>query len=276
LEHDYQLALLGQIRRWDLYLPVDQFNPLSDTFVAAKGTNQIATETYRRIRLNLLKQFGTDERISFTVTSSHSGDGKTFNVANIALPFAWVGKRVLLIDADLRRGSLTRRLLGRELRHGLADWLGDETCDVRTHIVKVNQEPISILPSGIFDDSLPELVNAERMRAMIQSLHADFDVIIVDTAPVSIFSESMAFCQATGGVVVIMDSLSKQTSVQNCFYDLRGLRLLGFCVNNVDDSYLRSNGYGDYGTYGTSHIESAFVYGLGCPPPKKKRWKFGS
>ncbi|WPJ97732.1 polysaccharide biosynthesis tyrosine autokinase [Coraliomargarita algicola] len=275
LQRDYNLLMLAQIRRWDLYLSPNQFNPESDIFVAAKGTNQVATETYRRIRLNLLKQFGEGSAVSFTITSSNSGDGKTFNVANIALPFAWVGKRVLLIDADLRRGSLTRRLLGRELRHGLADWLADDSCDVRTHIMKVKHEPLSILPSGVFNDSLPELVQTERLRDLLQSLHEDFDVIIVDTAPVNIFSESMPFCQATGGVVVMMDSLSKQSSVENCLSELRGMRLLGFCVNNVDDSYLRSHGYDTYGNYGMSHIESAFVYGMNCELPKKKRWKFG-
>ncbi|MBT63696.1 MAG: hypothetical protein CML13_10840 [Puniceicoccaceae bacterium] len=274
LEREYHIDLLGQIRRWDLYLPIDKFNPESDIFVAAKGTNQIATETYRRIRLNLLKQFGQDENISFTVTSSQSGDGKTFNVANIALPFAWVGKRVLLIDADLRLGNLTRRLLGRELRHGLADWLADDSCDANIHIVKLKHEPISILPAGVFDDSLPEKVNAARLRGLVHSLQQDYDVIIIDTAPVSIFSESLAFCQATGGVLVMMDSLTSQASVQNCLNELRGIRTLGFCVNGVNESYLRSNGYDAYGSYGTRHIESAFLYGMESETPKNKRWKF--
>ncbi|MDQ8208543.1 AAA family ATPase [Coraliomargarita sp. SDUM461003] len=276
LERDYHLTLLGQVRRWDLYLPIEKFNPESDIFVAAKGTNQIATETYRRIRLNLLKQFGQDEAVSFTVTSSQSGDGKTFNVANIALPFAWVGKRVLLIDADLRLGNLTRRLLGRELRHGLADWLADDSCDANIHIVKLKHEPISILPAGVFDDSLPEKVNAERLRGLVHSLQQDYDVIVIDTAPVSIFSESLAFCQATGGVLVMMDSLTKQASVQNCLNELRGIRTLGFCVNGVNESYLRSNGYDAYGSYGTRHIESALLYGVGSETPKKKRWKLGA
>ena len=75
-----------------------------------RGGDGLAVEAYRRIRRNILEEQNNPDKLCISITSAHIGDGKTFNCASIAVPFAWAGKRVLLVDADVLKPNVLNKI----------------------------------------------------------------------------------------------------------------------------------------------------------------------
>jgi succinoglycan biosynthesis transport protein ExoP len=141
---------------------------------------------------------------AIAVSSARPGEGKSVVAANLALLEAQAGKRVLLIDADVREPRL-HKLLGIRNNQGLSAYLARTQ---HGNQPKLQEGPlgITVLTAGWVLTHLPDLLGSPRMVNLITDLRAQFDTIILDTAPLLSAADTLALQQAIDGTVIVMDA----------------------------------------------------------------------
>lgn len=192
-------------------------------------------EAFRSIRLNIMHAAGTSGgTLVLTVSSPESGDGKSFVSSNLALAFAEQGQRTLLIDGDIRRGTL-HRLLGCERKPGLTDYLAGKVG--REAIVKPTAYPgLHLIPSGTRMQSGPELLSTQRMRDLVHDLRGLYTVIIMDSAPLGAGVDPYVLGTVSGNLMLVLRVGATNRGFAEAKIDLLGrlpIRTLGAVLNDV-------------------------------------------
>jgi polysaccharide biosynthesis transport protein len=140
-----------------------------------------AAEAFREIRMNLLYAHGSAGPVMLTITSPGSGDGKSFITSNLALSFADQGYATLIIDGDVRRGSL-HRTLGMSRYPGLTDYLAGQV-SIEEVLRPTQYDNVVLIPAGSRLKDGPELLGSDRMAKLLVSLQPKFGAILVDSPP---------------------------------------------------------------------------------------------
>ncbi len=211
-----------------------------------RSSDNPATEAYRGLRVNLEPLLG-DSGFALMVTSPDASEGKSLTTLNLAVAFAWAGRRVLLIDADVRRPNL-HKAFNIPNEQGLADIIMGNQTDWRSVIQKTNEPNLSFLPAGRFKPEVPEHLDALTLRRILESARSDFDLIILDTAPVGRVADSVIISRACDGVLLVAyHGKSGYASIRHSLRQLAPSRVIGFCVNGID---LRKNYKSTYHQYG--------------------------
>ena len=159
-----------------------------------------AAEAYRRIRTNL--QFARPDTTVQTIamTSAEQGEGKTTTVANLALAFASAGKDTLLIDADLRHPRL-HNIFGVEQEPGLSHLLFDRSIEDDAFVTGIDH--LSVLPAGEAVPNPAELLESDRMGTLLEELKTKYDIVLLDTPPVLLFSDALALSSHCDGTLLV-------------------------------------------------------------------------
>lgn len=209
---------------------------------------QQVLESFRIVRLNV--RHSLDERgpIRLTVSSPAAGDGKSLVASNLAVSFAEAGHTVVLIDGDIRRGAL-HTAFGVPQRPGLADVLagGAGRADA---LRQTSHRNLTVLPCGRRSRQAPELLSSAAMSELIQQLQNSFDVIIVDSPPLSAGVDAFALGEATGSMIVVLRAgrtnmrlaHAKLAELDRCPVFAMGAVLNGITPKGVYEYY--SYGYG--------------------------------
>ncbi|MER5669728.1 polysaccharide biosynthesis tyrosine autokinase [Pseudonocardia alni] len=179
------------------------------TDVALRSARLVATasatgpfaEAFRRLRTTLAYVDAARPRRVVLVTSGVSGEGKTTTVANLAATLATAGRRVLVVDADLRRPMLAESL-GVEPTVGLADVLVGRVPFERA-LQHAGSAGVTVLAAGCPVPNPSELLAGDGMTALLASARSRFDVVLVDTAPLLLFTDASALAPATDGVLLV-------------------------------------------------------------------------
>lgn len=193
------------------------------------------TEAFRELRFNVIHAHGTAGPLVLSLSSPESGDGKSVVAANLAMMFAAHGERVLLIDADVRRGSLHRYFRARRAP-GLTDYLisGRPLQEVTQSVAG-----LTFLASGIRTARGPELLGAPRMAGLIREFRAEYGVIIIDTPPLSAGVDAFALAALAGNLVLVLRTGSTDAQLAEAKLDLVDrlpVRVLGAVLNDVPPS----------------------------------------
>ena len=203
-------------------------------------------EPFRTIYSRLRLKAGLKvNKMSFVVTSSLPGEGKSFVSSNLAATFATHGFRVLLVDCDLRKPSL-HEFFGQENSHGITAWftsLGSEQAlqerseNERLGIVSVH-ENLSLLTAGEVIKMPTEILGDSRTADLFSRLKARFDVLIIDTAPVGLFLDATLIGEHTDGCVFVARQF--KVSRAKARYSMRllddsGTPVLGVVFNAIKD-----------------------------------------
>ena len=191
-------------------------------------------EALRGLRVTLLQAFDRVGAMALTVTSPGPGDGKSFISSNLALACAASGLRTVLLDGDLRRGTLFRQLAARK-GPGLADYLrGNATYD---QILQATSFPsLSFVARGRRGNDSPELLESTAMRHLIDDLKARYDVVVCDSPPLGAGVDASVIGGVTGSILlVVRTGRSARSVAQTSLEILRRLpiRLLGAVLNDV-------------------------------------------
>ena len=204
-------------------------------------------EALRGLRLNVIHEYGpAAQPLIFTVTSPGPGDGKTFLSSNLALAFAEGGHRTVLVDADIRRGLLHRRLKANR-QPGLADYLlGETTAD---EIVQPTAYPrLSLIACGTRTQRAPELLDSDAMVALLTRLRGEYDTILIDSPPLTAGVDPFVLGTLTGSLVLVLRTGHSNRNITGAKLDMLHrlpIRLLGAVLNDVP----RGGAYGYYAYY---------------------------
>ncbi|MGE5704693.1 MAG: CpsD/CapB family tyrosine-protein kinase [Clostridia bacterium] len=208
-------------------------------------------EAYRTLRTNIL--FIDHAKIIKTlmVTSAQPDEGKTTTICNLAIVFAQSGKRVLIVDGDLRKPSL-HRMFRLPNQKGLTDLLlhEDKFVDV---VQSIEDMGIDVLTSGTVPPNPTELIGTPYMRELLRYLTNQYDLVLVDTPPVLPVSDSQVFASFLDAVLLVVRSgIVKIESAQKAKSLLEhvGANVIGVILNDkqVDDSAYMYYEYGEKGS----------------------------
>ena len=221
-------------------------------------------EAYKTTRTNVMFSLAGKEGCSvIAVTSSLQSEGKSTTAANLAMTFADMGSRTIIIDCDLRKPKMNR-LLDISAPIGLTDVLVDRKRLSEAMIQYRDQKPLWTLSSGKIPPNPSELLNSESMRALIAELKTMFDYIILDTPPVDVVTDAMVLAPLTDGFLfVVRAGKSDRRAVSHSIYQLEyaNAKILGTVFNGSSAS---GGGYGykkyGYGRYGRSYGYSRYGY----------------
>lgn len=205
-------------------------------------------ESFRALRTNL--QFlDMGGRSSFVVTSSIPSEGKTSTTINLAIALADAGKRVALLDADLRKPKVAE-YLGIEGGAGLTDVLIGRA-SVNDVMLPWGGRSLYVLPAGKIPPNPSELLGSRQMSALLDMLERDFDVVLCDAPPLLPVTDAAILSRATSGALMVVSvarttrhQLTGATEALNTV----GAKLAGFVMSMVPtrgpDSYYAAYGYG--------------------------------
>ncbi len=211
-----------------------------------KNLEFTAVEQYKLLRTNLSFTLPQDEECSIIgVTSAMRGEGKSTTAVNLSYVMAESGKKVLLIDGDMRIPSVAKKM-GIENTFGLTDLLrGAGSVQMGTFKSPENNNWY-IMPSGALPPNPSELLGSLRMKNVLKTLSENFDCIIIDLPPVNLVSDALAVSKFISGmIVVIREDYTEKKELETCFRQLKlsDVNVLG-CVINED-----KKGKGSYSKY---------------------------
>lgn len=227
-----------------------------------KDLNFAASEAYKLLRTNLM--FFTPEghgRV-IGITSSVVGEGKSTTSINLAYALAESGKKVVLIECDMRRPTIARRLRF-EASPGLSNLIIGRAAPAEVLRISTIHENLSVIPAGDIPPNPSELLGSDRMRLAIESLAADYEFVLIDLPPVTAVSDALVAANLIDGLlVVVRQGICTRHALHETMRQLQVVsdKILGFvytCAGAENKGYYRKKyykrGYG-YG-YGYGYGE---------------------
>lgn len=195
------------------------------------------SEQYRILRTNLQALDKTNPPRILAITSAIHGEGKTVTSINLAVTFArdLNKKSILLIDADLRRGTLTKDL-GLKAEKGFADILSNGA-GIEESLLSIGIENLHVLPAGSRPDNPAELLGSARMKEFISEVKKTYDYVFFDCPPVAPITDAGVLgAQVDGAVVIIQAGRTQRGVVAHAQDLLRSARVkvLGYIMTNIE------------------------------------------
>ena len=197
-----------------------------------KNDKQFGTiEAYKNLRTNLLY---TENLKVIMLTSTIPNEGKTVSAYHLAESFAEIGKKVLLIDCDLRGSFLKKYLVVKGEVEGLSEMLTNQASKI---INETNIENLDVVLSGKIPPNPSELLSSNLFKFFIKNAKENYDYVIIDTPPVAVASDSVIVGRIVDGVVlVIRNDFIKKNAVKRVKLELErnGSRIVGVVLNRVN------------------------------------------
>jgi capsular exopolysaccharide synthesis family protein len=200
------------------------------------------SEAYRTLRTNI--DFSSiDEQLNvIMLTSAGPGEGKTTTASNLAVAYAQADKKVLLIDADLRKPTL-HHMFVRSNRWGLTNIIAGQTT-VKEVICETDINNLHLLTSGPIPPNPSEILASKKMSALLEELKLTYDMIIIDTPPALAVTDAQIVATKCDGVILVIDSgkVKREVAMKvKASLEHVKARILGAVLNNLDrkkgDSY---------------------------------------
>lgn len=228
--------------------------------VQEKNSNAI-NEAFRVVRTNLEFVLGKDHKVVM-FTSSNVGSGKTFISTNLATSFAIKGKKVLLVDLDLRKASMSTFVDSPQ--RGISDYLNGQYSKINDVMVKQRiHKNLDVLPVGTIPPNPTELLFSDRLSSLLKDMREEYDLIVIDCPPIDIVADASIINDLIDVTVYVLRSglMDRQMlpEVEKYYTDKRFKNMVLLLNGTTEES----NGYG-YRRYG-------YGYGYGYGNSKKKK-----
>jgi len=178
--------------------------PKKNKLIVHNDPKSPISEIYRTIRTNILFSSFDKELKTLTVTSSLEGEGKTTTLCNLGITLAQQNKRVLVVDADLRRPKV-HRMFNLSNHEGLTELLIN-MMEPESFIHETFVENLFVLPTGVIPPNPAELLASSRMKHFLENVRAKFDYVLVDIPPINVVTDGLLIANRMDGVVLVCDS----------------------------------------------------------------------
>lgn len=209
--------------------------------IVHKDPKSPISETFRTLRTNI--QFmNTGKKLKvIQVTSAFPGEGKSWVASNIAVTFAQAGKKVVLIDADMRKGR-QYVIFGVAPKPGLSNYLSgvseneSEEEDLSSYIQPTEVENLYLIPAGNVPPNPSELLVSGQMRNLIERLKESFDIVIVDGTPCELVADSIILSRIVDTSVIVTSYKStKKDALEIAVKNIRnvGGNIAGVVINKI-------------------------------------------
>jgi capsular exopolysaccharide synthesis family protein len=245
LERKSQVPILASVAYRKLY----------HVLVAFMDKNSGITEAFRSLRANMNFVLPKDQSSVILVTSNTSGEGKTFCSMNLAAVYSLSGKKTLLIGTDLRKPKIAKDF-GLKNDKGLSNYLSGQEMDLRKLIHSTHYEHLDVLLSGPIPPNPSELISNGKMPKLLEDLKAQYDIIILDTPPIGMVSETLEmFPLADAVFFVVRYNYTLKSGIDHINHLKTAQKLQNSYIifNAVDEKEMQYNygyGYGYGGYYG--------------------------
>ena len=248
VEKEVKAPLIGDIPR---------LNSRNKILIGDHQLNNTIAESFRLLRtnVNFMLSGAEDKAKSIFITSSVSGEGKTFVSMNLATSLALLNKKVLLIEADIRKPNI-KDYLEVQSSMGLSHFLMDKNLKISDVVFKNDDYNFDILESGVIPPNPAELLLNGRFEEIMSFAKDNYDYVIVDTAPVNMVTDTLLFGNGADLFIYVVRAnyLDKRLlKVPNLLFDEKRLPNMTILVNDIN---LDKRGYG----YGYSIEEETTWY----------------
>ncbi|MBQ9118871.1 MAG: polysaccharide biosynthesis tyrosine autokinase [Lachnospiraceae bacterium] len=241
IEDIFTIPILGTIPRM-----VPQKKKETIDLLLQQDSPFVMKEAYSDLRTNLLFTAKGEKCPVYALTSADPNEGKSLNSINIARSFAQAGKRVLIVDADMRKSELHKLLRMEKTQTGLSEYLAGMT--EQPEIANVD-ENLDVIFSGMFPPNPTELLMSDHFAALLEACRKVYDVILMDLPPVGIVSDALAVgTQITAYILVVCEQITKFDREEMIVRKLEalGANICGFIYNGIS---MKSPDY-NYKQYG--------------------------
>lgn len=210
------------------------------------GTPFAISEAFKEIRTNMLYTARDVKCPVYAVTSAFAHAGKSVVVSNLALAFAGLGKRVLVVDADLRNPA-QHKIFGTDRSVGVSEIAAGICKDPASVILHTPYTGLDFVPAGHIPPNPSELLSSLAFADFIRAMQESYDALFIDFPPVGVVVDALIPASLiTGYAVVVRAGLSDRRAVAEVLASLSGVgaKVLGFILNDIDPKV---------GGYGKSH-----------------------
>ena len=258
-------------------VPFSENKSSEGAIVVHENQNDLMAETFRNVRTNVLYMMKSNEKV-ILVTSTTTGEGKTFIASNLAVSLALLGKKIVIVGLDIRKPSLNKAFNLSHREQGISQFLANPEHTDLMSLVQVSRinANLSILPGGPIPPNPTELVARESLPQAIDILKKHFDYIILDTAPIGMVTDTLLISRVANASIYVCraDYTHKADyTLINELGEQKKLPNLCTIINGLDmkkKKYGYYYGYGKYGKYYGYGKKYGYGYGYGAENVNKK------
>lgn len=260
-------------------LPVVGDIPLADEKVGSiavfENQNNLMSETFRNVRTNLQFMLENGKNV-ILVTSTISGEGKSFISANLAISLSLLGKKVVIVGLDIRKPGLNKVFNIPKKEHGITQFLTNPTINLMDLVQPsdINRN-LYILPGGTVPPNPTELLARDGLEKAVETLKKNFDYVILDTAPVGMVTDTLLIGRVADlSVYVCRTDYTRKAefTLINELAENNKLPNLSIAINGLDFQKKKYGYYYGYGKYGKYYgYGKRYGYGYGYGEHKVKR-----
>lgn len=253
IREQLHLPILGEVPSFDeSEAPVDEseFDPALWYYYRPASRE---AEAFRSLRTSLLLKSDRTGAKILQVTSAEPGDGKTTSISNLALAISQTGRKVLIVDADLRRPTV-HKLFGLVNSIGLGDVIAGEI-DAQTAIRETRITNLSIMTAGTLPESPSEMLMSRQFSSLINQLRDTYDYVLIDSPPLVVVSDPSVIAPSVDGVLLVVRVDKNRRGVIRKVQQIiqtNGIKITGILANGVysgrfgEYDYGAGDGYQEY------------------------------
>ena len=253
----------------------DEKNDKNGSIAVFENKNNLMSETFRNIRTNLQFMLDNDQKV-ILVTSTVSGEGKSFVSSNLAISLSLLGKKVVIVGLDIRKPGLNKVFQLSNKERGITQYLSNPETDLMelVQLSDVNKN-LFILPGGTVPPNPTELLARNGLDRAIETLKKHFDYIILDTAPIGMVTDTLLIGRVADLSVYVCRAdythKAEYTLINELSFEKK-LPNLCTVINGVDLKKRKYGYYYGYGKYGKHYgYGKRYGYGYGYGQTKSER-----
>jgi len=253
----------------------DEKNDKNGSIAVFENKNNLMSETFRNIRTNLQFMLDNDQKV-ILVTSTVSGEGKSFVSSNLAISLSLLGKKVVIVGLDIRKPGLNKVFQLSNKEKGITQYLSNPETDLMELVQPsdVNKN-LFILPGGTVPPNPTELLARNGLDRAIETLKKNFDYVILDTAPIGMVTDTLLIGRIADLSVYVCRAdythKAEYTLINELSFEKK-LPNLCTVINGVDLKKRKYGYYYGYGKYGKHYgYGKRYGYGYGYGQTKSER-----